>query len=473
MADFQVATERFLTWFKSVGGEFRDDLVEIKDLRSRDAGRGIVAVKDIPSETTLFTIPRNAIINVETSKLATLLPGVFDGTLTHAVDDDDEIEPLDPWASLILVMLREYLQGEDSYWKPYFDILPTEFDTPIFWSESELEELKGTVLTSEKIGKNESDEMLRSRVIPIINQNPTAFYQEGAAQLSDEELLALAHRIGSTIMSYAFDLDDDKEESDNEEEGWVEDREGLTMLGMVPMADILNANADFNAHVNHGEKLEVTSLRSDTKAGTEILNYYGPLPSSELLRRYGYVTSEHHRYDVAEISWELVRTTIASYLRIPEDLLRTMESRFGEDEIEEYFIFERDSGEPTEEGRLIMPPKDCDVPPELYQQIRGVLKYLKKEKPELIPSTTRLNEIVSITLAKALETKLTQYPTSLEADELLLQQDSLSKRHRMAVEVRLGEKRLLQEVKAAVLGNHEHHGKEDCERSAKRQKIKA
>ena len=41
MDDFEAATGRFLAWFKSVGGEFRDDLLEIRDLRSRDAGRGI------------------------------------------------------------------------------------------------------------------------------------------------------------------------------------------------------------------------------------------------------------------------------------------------------------------------------------------------------------------------------------------------------------------------------------------------
>lgn len=41
MDDFQGATDRFLSWFKSVGGEFRDDLLEIQDLRARDAGRGI------------------------------------------------------------------------------------------------------------------------------------------------------------------------------------------------------------------------------------------------------------------------------------------------------------------------------------------------------------------------------------------------------------------------------------------------
>lgn len=41
MNDFQAATDRFLAWFKSVGAEFRDDLLEIRDLRERDAGRGI------------------------------------------------------------------------------------------------------------------------------------------------------------------------------------------------------------------------------------------------------------------------------------------------------------------------------------------------------------------------------------------------------------------------------------------------
>lgn len=41
MSDFQSASERFLAWFRDSGGVFRDDLLEIKDLRSKDAGRGI------------------------------------------------------------------------------------------------------------------------------------------------------------------------------------------------------------------------------------------------------------------------------------------------------------------------------------------------------------------------------------------------------------------------------------------------
>jgi SET domain-containing protein 6 len=152
-------------------------------------------------------------------------------------------------------MLYEYLQGGVSKWKPYFDILPQNFDTPIFWNDDELKELQGTCLTPEKIGKEESDKMLRSRILPIILQNPSIFYSQGAVQLSEDDLLVVAHRMGSTIMAYAFDLENSNEQSDDEEDGWVEDREGRTMLGMVPMADILNANADFNVELSPNDLL--------------------------------------------------------------------------------------------------------------------------------------------------------------------------------------------------------------------------
>jgi SET domain-containing protein 6 len=178
-----------------------------------------------------------------------------------AVDEEDEEhEPLDSWASLILVMLYEYLQGEASRWKPYIDVLPQTFETPLFWSESELKELEGTCLTAEKIGKQESDDMLRSRIVSVVLENPTIFYAPEVHQLTEEELLGLAHRMGSTIMSYAFDLDNENDESDDEEEGWVEDRDGKTLLGMVPMADILNANAEFNVSQRSNNVMVLTLI---------------------------------------------------------------------------------------------------------------------------------------------------------------------------------------------------------------------
>ncbi|CRK10355.1 hypothetical protein BN1723_017191, partial [Verticillium longisporum] len=327
MDDFQALSDRYLQWFKAAGGEFRDDLLQIVDLRPQAAGRGIIATRDIPEETTLFTIPRQAIINVLTSELPQKLPQVFDGSIDEM---DDNAEPLDSWGQLILVMLYEVLQGDASRWKPYFDILPQQFDTPIFWSDGELLELQGTSLTAEKIGKVESDAMFRSKILPIVQANPAIFYPEGAVQPTEDELLHLAHRMGSTIMAYAFDLENDNE-NENEEDGWVEDREGRTMLGMVPMADTLNANAEFNAHINHGESLEATAIRADIKAGDQILNYYGPLPTSELLRRYGYVTPEHSRYDVVEVPWTLVKEVIVSSLSLSAEAWKQVESQIDDE----------------------------------------------------------------------------------------------------------------------------------------------
>lgn len=217
---------------------------------SRNAiGRGsalinAVANKDIEPETILFTIPRKGIINVQTSDLPARLPVIFDlgRAETEAEDEDESIPPLDSWSSLILIMIYEFLKGEDSLWKPYFDVLPETFDTPMFWSDEELDELQASSVR-DKIGKDEAESMFFSHIIPVIRKNSDLF--PSSLDMADDQLIALAHRMGSTIMSYAFDLENDDEPEDDNEE-WVEDRDGKSMMGMVPMADILNADAEFN-----------------------------------------------------------------------------------------------------------------------------------------------------------------------------------------------------------------------------------
>lgn len=72
------------------------------------------------------------------------------------------------------------------------------------------------------------------------------------------------------------------------------------------------------AHVSHEDNsLTVTSLKP-IPAGQEILNYYGPLCNGELLRRYGYVTPVHARYDVVELPWNLVLSVLKEKLRLDD-----------------------------------------------------------------------------------------------------------------------------------------------------------
>ena len=43
------------------------------------------------------------------------------------------------------------------------------------------------------------------------------------------------------------------------------------------------------------------------KKGEEIFNDYGPLPQSDLLRRYGYVSDEYKQWDVVEIASQKIK----------------------------------------------------------------------------------------------------------------------------------------------------------------------
>ncbi|KAF5690099.1 ribosomal n-lysine methyltransferase 4 [Fusarium circinatum] len=458
--NFNGASESFLHWFKSLPDATFSDAIKIVDLRDRNAGRGIsrfhactqsqanktVALEDIPAETTLFTIPRRGIINVETSELPKKIPDAFD----LDKPDDDDAPGLDSWSSLILIMIYEYLEGENSKWKPYFDVLPSSFDTPMFWSDNELEQLQASHMRH-KIGKADAENMFQKTLLPIIRDNSEIF---NAGNKTDAELIEIAHRMGSTIMAYAFDLENDEEEEE-EADGWVEDRDGKSMMGMVPMADILNADAEFNAHVNHEEEsLTVTSLRP-IKAGEEILNYYGPHPNSELLRRYGYVTKKHSRYDVVEIPWNIVESALTTNFGIPSQILEQIRGALEEDEeFEDTFVLERETGEVNSDGTFAESARFESMPEDLQEQLKTFLKGIKKAQPDAIPDKRKRDEIHQAVLAKTLEALVARYPTSISEDEALLKQD-LNQRTRMAIAVRLGEKKLLQEAITASSGDVE------------------
>lgn len=130
-----------------------------------------------------------------------------------------------------------------------------------------------------------------------------------------------------------------------------------------------------------------------------------------------------------------------------------------EDEVEEYFIIERDSGEPDSEGRLVYPAQLREISPELDEQLKTLLKALKKSRPEVFADKRKREDICNAAVLQALKVKLGQYPTTAQEDEGLLKKEGLSKRNSMAVEVRLGEKILLQEgidlIKGNVVGDDE------------------
>ncbi|PTB78696.1 UV-endonuclease UvdE [Trichoderma longibrachiatum ATCC 18648] len=445
--DFDSKTKAFLQWFKALPGSTFHEHIEIADFRQRNAGRGIVALQDIPAETALFTVPRSGILSSETSELKEKLPDMFLGQDT-AMEVDGKPQQ-DPWSTLIIVMMYEYFKGRESKWKPYIDVLPASFETPMFWSDAELDELQASA-TRSKVGKESAEKMFHDKILPVVRANHHLF--PTSQTYSDDDLIKLAHRMGSTIMSYAFDFQNEDDEDENESEEWVEEREAKSTMGMVPMADILNADAEYNAHVNYGDDaLTVTALRT-IKAGEEIFNYYGPHPNSELLRRYGYVTPKHSRYDVVELPWNLVEESVAASLGLSSEQLDNARAYLDSDELEDTFVLERETEEPNPDGTLTGSARFSEIPEDLQDQLKSLLKAVRKAVPSSIADKRKRDEIQHAILIRALDALASQYPTSISEDEQMLSDSGISERRRAAITVRLGEKRLIQEAKTYLLG---------------------
>jgi SET domain-containing protein 6 len=341
-------------------------------------------------------------------------------------------------------MLYEHQQAQNSKWAPYFDVLPTDFDTLMFWSETELKALQGSAVLN-KIGKASADATFEEQILPLVYQNVTAF---NAQNLSNEQLLALCHRMGSTIMSYAFDLEQSGAASNSSQDGWEEDSDdgsGLVMpKGMVPLADMLNANADLNnAKLFYEDDAVVMRSIKSIAAGEQIYNDYGPLPRADVLRRYGYVTEEYAKYDVVELGDELISQTAKEQLPLEGADLSARLAYLDEQGVLDsgYDVARASSEEGAFSEELCVLLNTLTTPAPEFEKMQ------KKDKlPKTDLSTASSELLYTILLRRRAEYDSTG-TDSLRAQ---LIDGNNSKRKAMALQVVAGETEILNEAAAAV-----------------------
>lgn len=228
--------------------------------------------------------------------------------------------------------------------------------------------------------------------------------------------------------------------------------------------------------MNHGDdSLTVTALRS-IKAGEEVLNYYGPHPNSELLRRYGYVTQKHSRYDVVEIPWDVVVTVLEQQLTAlgvsKAALSEIRQSMEEEDEFEDTFVLERDSGEPNSDGTFSGSATVANMPEDLEERLKEFLKRISKVHPEAISDKRKRKTVSDGVLSQSLMNLESRYATSIAQDQRAI--DGMpSGRQQMATIVRMGEKQLLQEAKTLFENSGSNGMDESSSTPSKRIKISA
>ncbi|KAJ7782346.1 SET domain-containing protein [Mycena maculata] len=465
-----------LTWFQASGGSL-DSSVGFTEFPG--CGRGAVALEDIPKGHVLFKIPREILLSTDTSTLPRRI----------GLDRWREAKMHIGWVGIILCMMWETAQGPSSIWSKYLESLPATFDTPMFWSDLELEQLAGTSVVG-KLGKADAERDFKGKLLPMVQSRPDLFPLE---TIPIYYTLGIYHVMGSRILSRSFDVEKDDPEEEPEEDGAPADTSlGSAMdvdgpqdetesphegdsepdddsegdeeepfgVSMVPLADMLNARyGSENAKLFYEtDDLRMVSTKS-IKAGEQIWNTYGDLPNSELLRRYGHVdmlplpTGDlGNPGDVVEISADFA----VAVLRPDETVTKARIDWWLEQGGDDVVVLE----------------SDLEVPEALVSLIRLLRltsdEWEKAVAKDKVPKPKIDNEILDVVRA-IFERRLKEYPTTLADDVALLANETLPLNKRHALIVRIGEKRILERAMQKIESQRVDARKGDSSRKRKTQ----
>ncbi|KAK9468421.1 hypothetical protein V1512DRAFT_289910 [Lipomyces arxii] len=497
-SSFEEQSSLFMNWLASQPGVKISSKIQLADLRAQLQGRAVVATEDISEHDVLFVLPRDVLLSVENSGIIEKMP---------------EIKELDQWIGLIVTMMAE--NRPESRWKPYFDVLPKEFTTPMFWPETDLEELKGTTVLAQ-LGKTDAEEAYRDVVLPLIKKHPAVF--KGV-----DQSLEAYHRMGSLILSYSFDVekqsDDSEEHNDDEEEEGNEvqeedesedetdhvleideggdfnmedaeevfeiedsendgdDEDGAYLKAMVPLADMLNGDSDLNnAKLFYSkENLEMRAIKP-IKKGEQVYNTYGDLPNSDLLRRYGYVRFGKTKNDVVEIETKMVVESVQHGLS-ETNLQKRIDYMVEIDEEEDEEILDDFIQVPISSSAI---PKSALLLTYILMLNPTAFRNMKKQghKPFTSISLTELKSEEQRDLwISIIRKKLAEYKSDIVMDENLVLEvkPEVNFNLRNAIEVRLSEMRILESALTKVQQwkiKDQKRRKEFSSRAAKRARKK-
>lgn len=184
-------------------------------------------------------------------------------------------------------------------------------------------------------------------------------------------------------------------------------------------------------------------------AGEEIFNDYGPLPRSDLLRMYGYITKNYEKYDVVELEHDL-------FVEVAGKSDRTKHPAWQKREDQMIELGIADDGYAIQRPAAKQKLEDV-IPGDIHMILRGLCLDETTTKMPKINTNESISVEEAALLSAACTKRLSEYATSLDEDHNLLKAlakddpvdnpaDVDLKRSTMAVEVRAGEKEILQDL---------------------------
>lgn len=374
-----------------------------------DHGVGLVAQRPISQGDEVLSVPQDFWISVAAAKTSEI------GKLCDG---------LRPWVAVALFLLFEKAKL-NSKWRPYIDTLPDSLDSPLFWSDEELAELQGTQLLGSVLGYRQYVESEYNKLLAdVILPNPQLFDQSAFTQ----EAFLWAFSILRSRTFSPLTGDD---------------------LALVPLADLVNHGPALDTEGPSWEKKasgffsrqEYLTMRAPVavKVGEQVVMQYGKKKSNgQLALDYGFV--ESHKEKIA------MRDSFMLTLEIPES------DRFFADKLDiaelngfsKSVFFDLVSGQGPPNNMLSFLRLVALSGPDAFL-LEALFRNTVWEHVQF-PVSRENEEAVCKSMLDACSSAVAGYSTAIDEDLTLLKAAKLSSRSHMAVVVRLGEKRVLEEL---------------------------
>ncbi|XP_022881836.1 ribulose-1,5 bisphosphate carboxylase/oxygenase large subunit N-methyltransferase, chloroplastic [Olea europaea var. sylvestris] len=368
-------------------------------------GLGLVATRDVAKNEVILEVPKKYWINPNT---------VLESEIGNVCS------ALKPWISVALFFLRERFR-EDSKWKNYIDILPEYTNSTIFWSEEELSEIQGTQLLSTTLGVKEyvQNEFLKVEE-EIIIPNKQLF---PIPITLDDFFWAFG-----ILRSRAFS------------------RLRNQNLVIIPFADLVNHSARVTTE-DHAYEVRgpaglfswdyLFSLRSPLplKAGEQVFIQYDLNKSNaDTALDYGFIDSKSDR-DAFTLTLEISDSDVFFGDKLDIAELNGLG---------ETAYFDIKLGQPLPPAMLpylrlvALGGTDAFLLESIFRNtIWGHLE---------LPISRANEELVCQVVRNACKSALSGYHTTIEEDDKLKEGGNLSPRLEIAVGIRVGEKKVLQQI---------------------------
>ncbi|KAJ3671456.1 hypothetical protein LUZ60_007535 [Juncus effusus] len=381
---------------------------ECKDNKHRPI-RYVAASEDLQAGDVAFSVPNNLVVTLDR---------VLGNETVAELLTTNKLSEL---ACLALYLMYEKKQGKRSFWSPFIKELDRQagrgqlaVESPLLWSESELAYLTGSPIRSEVLQR---DEGIRREY---------------------EELDTVWFMAGSLFKQYPFDIPTEAFSFEIFKQAFVAVQSCVVHLqkvslarrfALVPMGPpLLTYKSNCRAMLNCiGDSVQLIVDRP-YKTGDPIVVWCGPQPNSRLLLNYGFV-DEDNPYDRL----------------IVEASLNTDDPQYQEKRM----VAQR-NGKVAVQGFQVNSGREKEAILEMLPYLR--LGYISDpaEMNSVITSqgatcfvSPCMERAVLDQLIYYFESRLAGYPTTLNEDEILLNDENLDPKRRVATKLVKLEKKML------------------------------